>query len=112
MAEQDITATAAISYDADGTIGGEVLFTPAGHNPHHAILAEPGDSPAAGDPAQLILGPGMNHDLNTIGTTPATWVSRARAAGKAGPTGESEELARLRREMPSSSGTTRSWSWR
>lgn len=30
MAEQDITATAAISRDPDGSIGGEVLFNPAG----------------------------------------------------------------------------------
>lgn len=36
-------------------------------------------------------------DLGINETTLATWVSRARQAGGAGP-GESEELARLRRE--------------
>ncbi|MFD7019150.1 hypothetical protein [Streptomyces sp. NPDC059928] len=66
MAEQDITAAATIARDADGSIGGEVLFTPAGHHPLHVLLAEPADSPAVGHPAQLILGPGMNHDPNTM----------------------------------------------
>ncbi|MEU9149800.1 transposase [Streptomyces sp. NPDC048417] len=42
--------------------------------------------------------PQVAKDLGINETTLAIWVSRARAAGKAGPTGESEELARLRRE--------------
>ncbi|HEY8984257.1 MAG TPA: transposase [Streptomyces sp.] len=42
--------------------------------------------------------PQVAKDLGINETTLATWVSRARVAGKAGPTGESEELARLRRE--------------
>ncbi|MFI1338310.1 transposase [Streptomyces sp. NPDC020845] len=37
-------------------------------------------------------------DLGINETTLASWVSRARGAGGAGPVGESEELARLRRE--------------
>lgn len=37
-------------------------------------------------------------DLGINGTTLAGWVSRARRAEGAGPVGESEELARLRRE--------------
>ncbi|QIY53531.1 transposase [Streptomyces sp. RPA4-5] len=42
--------------------------------------------------------PQVAKDLGINETTLATWVSRARAAGRAGPTGESDELARLRRE--------------
>ncbi|MGW3498790.1 transposase [Streptomyces sp. NPDC001020] len=37
-------------------------------------------------------------DLGINETTLASWVSRARRAGEAGAVGESEELARLRRE--------------
>lgn len=37
-------------------------------------------------------------DLGINETTLATWVSTARVAGRAGPAGESDELARLRRE--------------
>lgn len=49
-------------------------------------------------------------DLGINETTLASWVSRAGRAGTA-PAGGSDELERLRRRTPSSSGTTRNWSW-
>ena len=41
--------------------------------------------------------PQLAQDLGINETTPASWVSRARRAGGATATGESEELAPLRR---------------
>ncbi|MER5561235.1 hypothetical protein ABT071_21800 [Streptomyces sp. NPDC002506] len=66
MAQQGITATAEIPRDADGSIGGEVLFTPADLSALRVVLAEPADSPAADAPAQPVLGPGMSYDPNTM----------------------------------------------
>lgn len=64
LKEQDITATASIPRDADGSIGGEVLFTPDRHTGLRVLLSEPAGSPAPAkaDPAQLVLGPGMASD--------------------------------------------------
>ncbi|MFD9566124.1 hypothetical protein [Streptomyces sp. NPDC059994] len=68
MAEQDITATAAIPRDADGAIGGEVLFTPAGHTGLRVLLSETPSSPAptGDDAARLVLGPGMDSDPDVL----------------------------------------------
>lgn len=68
LAEQDITATATIPRDADGSIGGEVLFTPAGHTSLRVLLSEsPGSpAPAGKDPAQLVLGPEMTSDPDVL----------------------------------------------
>lgn len=68
LAEQDITATAAIPRDADGSIGGEVLFTPAGHTNLRVLLSEsPGSpTPTGEDSAQLVLGPEMTYDPNVL----------------------------------------------
>ncbi|MFE7620565.1 hypothetical protein [Streptomyces sp. NPDC057496] len=68
MAEQDISATAAIPRAADGAIGGEVLFTPAGRTGLRVLLAErPGFPASAGDDAvRLVLGPGMASDPDAL----------------------------------------------
>ncbi|WP_331734786.1 competence protein CoiA family protein [Streptomyces sp. NBC_00887] len=66
--EQEITATAAIPRDADGFIGGEVLFTPAGRSTVRILLSEPPGEPAAGtgDPSQLVLGPEVASDPDVL----------------------------------------------
>ncbi|WP_030775462.1 competence protein CoiA family protein [Streptomyces sp. NRRL F-2664] len=68
MAEQDITATAAIPRDADGAIGGELLFTPAGRTSLRVLLSEtPGfPVPAGEDAARLVLGPEMPSDPDVL----------------------------------------------
>ncbi|MFD9794199.1 hypothetical protein ACFWXK_24985 [Streptomyces sp. NPDC059070] len=68
MAEQDITATAAIPRDAEGAIGGEVLFTPVGHTGLRVLLSEvPSAPPPTGDGAtRLVLGPGMVSDPDVL----------------------------------------------
>ncbi|WP_455356923.1 hypothetical protein [Streptomyces sp. SYSU K217416] len=68
LAEQDITATAAIPRGADGAIGGEVLFTPAGHTGLRVLLSEPPGSPApAGEGlAGLVLGPELTSDPDVL----------------------------------------------
>ncbi|WP_432066252.1 hypothetical protein [Streptomyces sp. C10-9-1] len=68
MEEQDITATAAIPRDTDGTIGGEVLFTPAGRTGLRVLLSEMPDSPAptGEDAARLVLGPEMPSDPDVL----------------------------------------------
>ncbi|MFE6904101.1 hypothetical protein ACFVFJ_46150 [Streptomyces sp. NPDC057717] len=68
MAEQDVTATATIPREADGSIGGEVLFVPAGHAGLRVLLSEQAGSPAqAGeDSAHLVLGPEMASDRDVL----------------------------------------------
>ncbi|GAA4703974.1 hypothetical protein [Streptomyces youssoufiensis] len=67
LAGQDITATATIARDADGSIGRDVLFAPAGRDPLRVLLSSPG-SRAAGeeDPARLVLGPEMTPDPDVL----------------------------------------------
>ncbi|MFI6063182.1 hypothetical protein [Streptomyces sp. NPDC051286] len=67
LAEQDIAATATIARDADGSINGEVLFTPRGHAGLTVVLASAsGSVPAGADASQLVLGPGMTHDPHVL----------------------------------------------
>ncbi|MEE1931302.1 hypothetical protein V1J52_24550 [Streptomyces sp. TRM 70351] len=68
LAEQDITATASIPRDADGSIGGEVLFVPVGHGRLRILLAEPTGSgaPAQEEPAHLVLGPEVASDPDVL----------------------------------------------
>ncbi|MFF4732856.1 hypothetical protein ACFY3M_48055, partial [Streptomyces mirabilis] len=68
MAEQDITARATIPREADGSIGREVLFTPAGHTSLRVLLSESAGSPApeGEDSAQLVLGPDMASDPDVL----------------------------------------------
>ncbi|GAA3476181.1 hypothetical protein [Streptomyces yanii] len=67
LAEQAIAATATIARDADGSINGEVLFTPRGHAGLTVVLASAfGSVPAGGDASQLVLGPGMPHDPQVL----------------------------------------------
>ncbi|MGW7647097.1 hypothetical protein [Streptomyces bobili] len=68
MAERDITATATIAREADGSIGREVLFTPAGHTGLRVLLAESADSPepVGEDSAQQVLGPEMTSDPDVL----------------------------------------------
>lgn len=68
LGEQDITATATISRDAGGSIGGEVLFSPAGHGSLRVLLAEPTDSSALAedDSAQQVLGPESTSDPDVL----------------------------------------------
>ncbi len=68
MAQQDITATATIPREADGSIGPEVLFTPAGQASLRVLLSEPADSPAPAeeDSAQLVLGPEIASDPGVL----------------------------------------------
>ncbi|MEU2625177.1 competence protein CoiA family protein [Streptomyces sp. NPDC007157] len=67
MAEQDVAVTATIPREADGSIGGEVLFAPAGHAGLRVLLSEAG-SPAPGeeDSAHLVLGPEMASDPDVL----------------------------------------------
>ncbi len=55
--------------------------------------------------------PRVAKGLGINGTTLATWVSRARAAGRAGPAGEEDELARPRRESARLERDNKDWSW-
>ncbi|MGY1503737.1 hypothetical protein ACW4TU_45500 (plasmid) [Streptomyces sp. QTS52] len=68
MAEQDITATATIPREADGSIGREVLFTPAGHTGLRVLLSESAGSPApvGEDFAQRVLGPEVTSDPDVL----------------------------------------------
>ncbi|MGI5485064.1 hypothetical protein [Streptomyces lavendofoliae] len=68
MAEQDIAATAAIPRDADGAIGGEVLFASAGRTGLRVLLSDtPGSpAPAGEDAARLVLGPEMTSDPDVL----------------------------------------------
>ncbi|MFF3958432.1 hypothetical protein ACFYY1_35240 [Streptomyces sp. NPDC001890] len=67
LAEQDIAATATVARDADGSISGEVLFTPQGHEDLTVVLASASGSVLAGaDASQLVLGPGMTHDPHVL----------------------------------------------
>ncbi|MFF7191410.1 hypothetical protein ACFZAR_40900 [Streptomyces sp. NPDC008222] len=68
LAEQDVTATATIPREADGSIGPEVLFTPAGHAGLRVLLSEPAASPAPAeeDSTQLVLGPEIASDPDVL----------------------------------------------
>jgi hypothetical protein len=72
LAGQDITATATatatVARDADGSIGRDVLFAPAGHDSLRVLLSEPPGSSASGgeDPARLVLGPEMTPDPDAL----------------------------------------------
>ncbi|MFE7332322.1 hypothetical protein ACFU8W_47225 [Streptomyces sp. NPDC057565] len=67
LAEQDISATATIARAADGSISGEVLFTPQGHTDLTVLLAgASGSAPTGADASQLVLGPGMTHDPHLL----------------------------------------------
>ncbi|MET9669405.1 hypothetical protein ABZY19_29215 [Streptomyces sp. NPDC006475] len=68
LADQDIAATATIPRDADGAIGGEVVFTPAGHDALQVLLSEQPGSPSltGEDRAQLLLGPEMASDPDVL----------------------------------------------
>ncbi|AEM85846.1 competence protein CoiA family protein [Streptomyces violaceusniger] len=67
LAEQDVDATATIPRDEDGSIGGEVLFAPAGRASLRVLLSEPADSPAGEDSAHLVLGPEIQGELARLG---------------------------------------------
>lgn len=68
MTDQDVNATATIPREADGSIGREVFFTPAGRTGLRVMLSESAGSPApAGeDSAQVVLGPGMASDPDVL----------------------------------------------
>ncbi|WP_333750119.1 hypothetical protein [Streptomyces sp. IBSBF 2394] len=68
LAGQDITATATIARDADGSIGRDVLFAPAGRDTLRVLLSDSPGSPASGeeDPAGLVLGPEMAPDPDVL----------------------------------------------
>ncbi|MGJ5763128.1 competence protein CoiA family protein [Streptomyces galbus] len=68
LAAQDITATATIARDADGSIGRDVSFAPAGHDTLRVLLSESPSSSVAeeGDPARLVLGPEMTPDPDVL----------------------------------------------
>ncbi|MFH8738896.1 hypothetical protein [Streptomyces sp. NPDC017964] len=65
LAEQDITATATIPRDADGTIRGEVFFTPADRTNLRVLLTE-APSAAVPEGEDLVLGPDMTSDPNVL----------------------------------------------
>ena len=68
LAGQDITATATIARDADGSIGRDVLFAPAGHDTLRVLLSKSPSSSATEeeDPARLVLGPEMTPDPDVL----------------------------------------------
>ncbi|MFE5039251.1 hypothetical protein [Streptomyces sp. NPDC056683] len=68
MAEQDVTATATIPREADGSVGGQVLFTSTGQAGLRVLLSEPAvpPAPAGEDPAHLVLGPEMASDPDML----------------------------------------------
>ncbi|MFJ8158900.1 hypothetical protein [Streptomyces sp. NPDC094468] len=68
MAEQDVAATASIPREADGSVGGQVLFTPTGQAGLRVLLSEPAGlpAPAGEDPAHLVLGPEMASDPDVV----------------------------------------------
>ncbi|MET9438081.1 hypothetical protein [Streptomyces sp. NPDC006551] len=67
MEEQDITATAAIPRDADGAVGREVLFTPAGRTGLRILLSETRlPTPAGEDAARLVFGPEVESDPDVL----------------------------------------------
>ncbi|MFF4139428.1 hypothetical protein ACFY1B_50550 [Streptomyces mirabilis] len=68
MAEQDVTARATIPREADGSIGGEVLFTPAGRTSLRVLLSESAGSPApeGEGSGQLVLGPDVASDPDVL----------------------------------------------
>ncbi|MGW7673960.1 hypothetical protein ACWGJX_43925 [Streptomyces sp. NPDC054775] len=68
MAEQDVAATASIPREADGSVGGQVLFTPTGQTGLRVLLSEPTGppAPAGEESAHLVLGPEMASDPDVL----------------------------------------------